>query len=266
MASRKASAVRPAPAKLAGRMPVIASCEQQGSGETKRPHLTEGNRDGDPKVRAILAMSRYCQEDCNVQSGVQQSGGVSRVPDATQLTRPVPVRPRDLHPLLGPEDDTHRKQIILAILCTTAPAAGEHHRTPMVPLIDSSLRGKVTDVAFRRMLHYLREWFVVHYRRKPEGIDDRRELHVVLDCKPSDGPTLIHLISKRTAKSRMRVSIAPNICPLRKRPFCVDANMFAANNNAAAKLFDYSSRCETEEAHNYINITEEYNDHPRLAE
>lgn len=159
-----------------------------------------------------------------------------------------------------------RKQIILAMWCTTVLAAGEHRETAMVPLIDSSLRGKVTDVAFRRMLHYLREWFVVRYRRKPEGADDGRELHVVLDCKPSDGPTLIHLISKLTAKGGMRASIAPNVRPLRKRPFGVDANMFAANNNAAAKLFDYTSRGETEEAHNYINITEEYNDHHRLTE
>ncbi|KAK2812876.1 hypothetical protein Q5P01_000953 [Channa striata] len=159
-----------------------------------------------------------------------------------------------------------RKQIILAMWCTTVLAAGEHRETAMVPLIDSSLRGKVTDVAFRRMLHYLREWFVVRYRRKPEGADDGRELHVVLDCKPSDGPTLIHLISKLTAKGGMRASIAPNVRPLRKRPFGVDTNMFAANNNAAAKLFDYTSRGETEEAHNYINITEEYNDHHRLTE
>ncbi|KAK2814716.1 hypothetical protein Q5P01_000550 [Channa striata] len=154
-----------------------------------------------------------------------------------------------------------RKQIILAMWCTTVLAAREHRETAMVPLIDSSLRGKETDVAFRRMLHYLREWFVVRYRRKPEGVDDGRELHVVLDCKPPDGPTLIHLISKLKAKSGMRASARPKVRPLRKRPFGVDAN-----NNAAAKLFDYTSRGETEEAHNYINITEEYNDHHRLTE
>ncbi|KAK2832711.1 hypothetical protein Q5P01_016600 [Channa striata] len=128
-----------------------------------------------------------------------------------------------------------RKQIILAMWCTTVLAAGEHRETAMVPLIDSSLRGKVTDVAFRRMLHYLREWFVVRYRRKPEGVDDGRELHVVLDCKPSDGPILIHLISKLTAKSGMRASVAPNVRPLRKGSG-VDANMFAANNNAGGKV------------------------------
>ncbi|KAK2829943.1 hypothetical protein Q5P01_017874 [Channa striata] len=109
-----------------------------------------------------------------------------------------------------PEQDAHRKQIILA--CSpTVLAAGEHRETAMVPLIDSSLRGKVMDVAFRRMLHYLPEWFVVHYRRKPEGVVDGRELQVVLDCKPSDGPTLIHLISKLTAKSGMPASAAPNV-------------------------------------------------------
>lgn len=42
---------------------MIAGREQRGGGETKRPRLTEGDREGDPKVRAILAMSRYCQEE-----------------------------------------------------------------------------------------------------------------------------------------------------------------------------------------------------------
>ncbi|KAK2821073.1 hypothetical protein Q5P01_024032 [Channa striata] len=142
-----------------------------------------------------------------------------------------------------PTASEQRKQILLAMWCTTVLAAGEHRETVMVPLINSSLRGKVTDAAFRRMLHYLREWFVIH-------------------CKPSDGPTLIHLISKLTANSGMRVSTAPSVRLLRKRVFGVDANMFAANN-AAAKLFDYTSRGEAEEAHNYINVTEEYH---RLTE
>ncbi|XP_045081827.1 uncharacterized protein LOC123492750 [Coregonus clupeaformis] len=89
----------------------------------------------------------------------------------------------------------YKKQIILAMWYTCVSSRGQH---TVVPVVDTSVRDITTTMAFRRMVFYLSRWFTAQYVSPTE-----RQLNVVLDCKPSEGSTLVHIIALLASRSGM---------------------------------------------------------------
>ncbi|XP_029529896.2 uncharacterized protein LOC115137711 isoform X1 [Oncorhynchus nerka] len=117
-------------------------------------------------------------------------------------TRPLPRTEK----LIGPDDSLPRlfnvslgsyrfhwcrfvlkKQIILTMCCTSLPRRGQ---SKVVTVVGNTLRNLTSSIEFRRMVFYLCGWFTAQY----VSPQDRR-LNVVLDCKPSEGATLVHVIA-----------------------------------------------------------------------
>ena len=94
-----------------------------------------------------------------------------------------------------------KKQIILAMWCTDARGNG---RPRVVPLVDADLRYYTTSPEFRCMAFYLCKWFTAQYT------SPARELKVVLDCKPSQGATFVHVIAFLASKIGM-THVTPNV-------------------------------------------------------
>ncbi|XP_078797131.1 uncharacterized protein LOC144994583 [Oryzias latipes] len=156
-----------------------------------------------------------------------------------------------------------KEQIVLAAWCTTRVCQGGSMR--VLPLIDSSLRETVSEVKFKRMIFLLRTWFTVQYRSREGGGRVERDIHVVLDCKPLDGPTIVQAIAELAARSGMEKA-DPSYVHKRVRPFALDADVFSAKNAAAAALFDYRplSCCQSQTL--YMNVAEEFSDCHRNSE
>lgn len=175
-----------------------------------------------------------------------------------------------------------RKQVILALWCTKGTTRAEGNEgaagrgTSLVPLYDPCLRDKVREVPFKRMLHFLREWFLVQYCNKRalplDGKRDScsgRELHVVLDCKPSEALTLKHLIVEVARQSGTYVFTSNDDTTahtVRNRSFFADENMILSNASAIRKMFEYDSRsvvrmaADGGEDERYVNLAQEYED------
>ncbi|XP_078807016.1 uncharacterized protein LOC144996400 [Oryzias latipes] len=156
-----------------------------------------------------------------------------------------------------------KEQIILAAWCTTKVYQGGSMR--VLPLIDSSLRGTVSEVEFKRMIFLLRTWFTVQYHSREGGEGLEREIHTVLDCQPLEGPTIVQTIAELALRSGMEKA-DPSYVHKRVRPFALDADVFSAKNAAAAALFDYRplSCCESQTL--YMNVAEEFSNCHRNSE
>lgn len=87
-----------------------------------------------------------------------------------------------------------KKQIILAMWCTHLNRKGA---VKVCTLADTSLKNITTCFEFRKMVFYLCRWFEAQYS-SPD-----RPLKVVLDCKPSEGATLVHIIALLASRAGM---------------------------------------------------------------
>lgn len=93
-----------------------------------------------------------------------------------------------------------KRQIILAMWCSAVSSTG---RSEVFPLVHNRLKNITTGLEFRGMVVYLSQWFKVQYMTPTE-----RPLAVVLDCKPSDGSSVVDVITVLASKSGM-VSVTP---------------------------------------------------------
>lgn len=88
-----------------------------------------------------------------------------------------------------------RKQIVLAMWCTNVARRGA---MKVCTLADNTLKNFTTSIEFRKMVFYLCRWFEAQYASQ-----SARPLKVVLDCKPSEGSTLVHFMALLASKSGM---------------------------------------------------------------
>ncbi|RVE55585.1 hypothetical protein OJAV_G00234810 [Oryzias javanicus] len=146
-----------------------------------------------------------------------------------------------------------KEQILLVAWC-------RKDNSLVVPLIDSSLRGIVSHIAFRRMMFYLRTWIEVQYRWRKDVEGVKRNVHTVLDCKPSEGPSIAHVVARLAAQSGMEKA-EPTDRHLRRRPLALDTDVFFAKNAAAAALFDYRPRFQCDSQTLYLNVAEEFSNY-----
>ncbi|KAL0961664.1 hypothetical protein UPYG_G00353170 [Umbra pygmaea] len=65
-------------------------------------------------------------------------------------------------------------------------------------LVDDEIKPLATSLAFRNMTYWLATWFTAHY-----GLWDRRELKLVLDCKPSESKTIVNFMHLLASKCGM---------------------------------------------------------------
>ncbi|XP_036066914.1 uncharacterized protein LOC118598360 [Oryzias melastigma] len=130
----------------------------------------------------------------------------------------------------------------------------------VVPLIDSSLREIVSHTAFRKMMFYLRTWIEVQYSWRRDAERVKRNVHAVLDCKPSEGPSIAHVVARLAARSGMEKA-EPTDRHLRRRPIALDTDVFFAKNAAAAALFDYRPRFQCDSQTLYLNVAEEFSNY-----
>ncbi|KAJ8009854.1 hypothetical protein DPEC_G00068510 [Dallia pectoralis] len=137
-----------------------------------------------------------------------------------------------------------KKQIILAMWCTSAPKRGQ---PKVITLVDSALKTYTESVDFKTMVLYLCRWFTVQYV-SPQN----RQLKVVLDCKPSEGSSLVHVVASLASKIGMP-EVAPGLSQIRPKD---DLN-YGFNLSRAKDMLTCSSEDIVQGKH--INLVEEFN-------
>lgn len=137
-----------------------------------------------------------------------------------------------------------KKQIILTMWCTSKPR-GEG-QCKVSTLVESALKSFTASIEFRRMVFYLSRWFTAQYVSPPH-----RLLNVVLDCKPSEGPTLVHVIAFLASRLGME-KITPSFSQHRAK----DDQNYSFNTKSAGTMFSCPSEGTSEGM--YINIVEEF--------
>lgn len=128
-------------------------------------------------------------------------------PDTDEMIAPDDHLPKLFNVSLGPYRFhwccfVLKKQIVLAMWCTSGP------RPKVLSLVDISLRKHTASPEFRSMVTYLSRWVTAQYVR-PRG----RQLKVVLDCKPSEGASLVHAVASLASKCGMKsvtLDLVPN--------------------------------------------------------
>ncbi|XP_055362714.1 uncharacterized protein LOC114850818 isoform X2 [Betta splendens] len=137
-----------------------------------------------------------------------------------------------------------QEQVILAMWCTLVPERG---LPKVVPLVDTTLKPITSSKEFRNMVFFLARWFTVQYASQKE-----RQLKVVLDCKPSEGSTLVHIIALLAYKSGME-KVNPQVVQRRARNN-VNYHFNSSHTNDMFKCpyVQNSEGC-------YINIVDEFN-------
>lgn len=139
-----------------------------------------------------------------------------------------------------------KKQIILAMWCNSVPRRGQ---PKVLPLVDNALKHFTTSIEFRRMVFYLSRWFTAQYVSPTD-----RQLKVVLDCKPSESFTLVHIIALLAYRSGMD-NVIPQLSQQRvKHDMNYHFNLRHANTMLTCPSDDNARG-------NYINIVEEFNDY-----
>ncbi|XP_038838255.1 uncharacterized protein LOC120035866 [Salvelinus namaycush] len=173
-------------------------------------------------------------------------------------TRPLPRTEK----LIGPDDSLPRlfnvslgsyrfhwccfvlkKQIILTMWCTLLPRRGQ---SKVVTVVDNTLRNLTSSIEFRRMVFYLCRWFTAQY----VSPQDRR-LNLVLDCKPSEGATLVHVIALLASRIGME-TVTPHLAQQRTK----DDSNYCFNGRNANSMFTCPS--DGNSGGNYIDIVEEF--------
>ena len=134
-----------------------------------------------------------------------------------------------------------RKQIILAMWCTSKPRIGH---PKVFSVVDNVLKSFTTTTEFKRMVFYLCRWFTAQY-----GSLNERQLKVVLDCKPSEG-SLVNIITLLAFKSGME-QVAPGF----PKPQVTDATNYRFNLEDARVMFTCPSETDTAA---YVDIVEEF--------
>ncbi|KAI4822176.1 hypothetical protein KUCAC02_007735 [Chaenocephalus aceratus] len=119
-------------------------------------------------------------------------------PDTDEMIAPDDHLPKLFNVSLGPYRFhwccfVLKKQIVLAMWCTSGP------RPKVLSLVDISLRKHTASPEFRSIVTYLSRWVTAQYVR-PRG----RQLKVVLDCKPSEGASLVHAVASLASKCEMK--------------------------------------------------------------
>ncbi|XP_028974609.1 uncharacterized protein LOC114835055 [Esox lucius] len=118
--------------------------------------------------------------------------GTRARPKMDRMIGPDIYLPRLFNVLLGPYTFhwccfVLKTQVILAMWCSSVCVTGQ---LKVLPLVDNTLNNFTSAIEFRRMLFYLTRWFKAQY-----GSTVERQLKVVLDCKPSEGSSLVHVIA-----------------------------------------------------------------------
>lgn len=86
-------------------------------------------------------------------------------------------------------------QVILAMWCTAVDETGG---VSVLPLTHKNVRSLTSSEEFRCMAYCLFRWFTVQYGQEPH-----RQVKIVLDCMPSESPSLVHILSLIAAKCGM---------------------------------------------------------------
>lgn len=137
-----------------------------------------------------------------------------------------------------------KKQIILAMWCTSVPRRGQ---PKVLPLVDNTLRNLTSSTEFRKMVFYLCRWFTAQYVSPTE-----RELNLVLDCKPSEGSTLVHFICLLASRCGMEKVTLEYSHHRAKHDTNYSFNLKNANNML-------TSLSDGNTGGPYINIVDEFN-------
>ncbi|KAM9398679.1 uncharacterized protein ACWYII_031232 [Salvelinus alpinus] len=140
-----------------------------------------------------------------------------------------------------------KKQIILTMWCTSMPSRGQ---PKVFTLVDSTLKNHTSSIEFRRMVFYLCRWFTAQYGSPPD-----RQLNMVLDCKPSEGPTLVHVIAFLASRLGME-KVTPQFSQHRAKDRAKDDRNYSFKVKHANTMFTCPSDGTSEG--NYIDIVEEF--------
>lgn len=171
-------------------------------------------------------------------------------------TRPLPRTDK----LIGPDDCLPRlfnvslqsyrfhwccfvlkKQIILTMWCTSLPRGGQ---SKVVTVVDNTLTNLTSSNEFRRMVFYLCRWFTAQYVSPQD-----RPLNLVLDCKPSEGATLVHVIALLASRIGME-TVTPHLA---RQPAQDDSNDCFRDVNSI-----FTCPSDGNSGGNYIDIVEEF--------
>ncbi|XP_049892048.1 uncharacterized protein LOC126384796 [Epinephelus moara] len=135
-----------------------------------------------------------------------------------------------------------KKQIVLAMWCISVPKQGQ---PKVFTLVDTALRSITTSTEFKSMVFYLSRWFTAQYASPPG-----RQLHVVLDCKPSEGSSVVHIIALLASRSGMDSVALPQ--PHQRAKSDMQYTFCRKHANV---MFT----CPGNDSGNSINIVEEFN-------
>lgn len=136
-----------------------------------------------------------------------------------------------------------KKQIILAMWCTHVNKKGV---VKVCTLADTFLKNVTTCLEFRKMVFYLCRWFEAQYS------SSERPLKVVLDCKPSEGATLVHVIALLASRAGMGEI---NLQFQQNRKSCNDMNY---TFNVKHACYILSNPYSKQSGGNLINIYQEF--------